>query len=76
VFGVHFEWIVKFVEFDVRLHESEVFIRSEYVEDPVAHVKFPKFAAGATLEHNGKTHYFVDERTRDDFARQQGSAVS
>ncbi len=70
------EWIVKFVEFYVRMHESEVYGRSEYVEDPVVHVKFPKFAAEATLEHNGTTYYFIYERTRADFARQQGVTAS
>jgi YHS domain-containing protein len=70
------EWIVKFVEFYVRLHESEVYGRSGYVEDPMVNVKFPKFAAGATLEHNGTTYYFINERTREDFARQQGVTAS
>lgn len=70
------DWIVKFVEFYVRIHESEDFGRSNYVEDPVVNVKFPKFAAGATLEHNGTTYYFVNEQTRDDFARREGIARS
>jgi hypothetical protein len=37
-------------------------------------VKFPKFAAGATLEHGGQTHYFVDENIRAEFASQKGIA--
>jgi len=32
-------------------------------------------AAGATLEHGGQTYYFIDERTRQDFARQKGIAI-
>jgi YHS domain-containing protein len=68
--------IVKFVDFYVRLHESEVYNRSDYVEDPVAHVKFPKFAASGTLEHGGKTYYFIDERTRQDFAREKHIGIS
>ena len=64
------DWIVKFVEFYVHLHENTVYGRSEYVEDPVVNVKFPKFAAGATLEHNGTMYYFIDVHTQDDFARQ------
>ena len=42
------------------------------VEDPVAKVSFPKFAAGATLEHGGKTHFFIDDKTKAEFARQNG----
>jgi YHS domain-containing protein len=70
------EWIVKFVVFYVHLHESEAFARADHVEDPMAHVKFPKFAAAATLEHEGKTYYFVSRQTRDDFARGRGIATS
>jgi len=66
------DWIIKFVEFYMRLHESEAYGRSEYVEDPVANIRFPRFAAVAILEHKGTTYYFIDVRTRDDFARRQG----
>lgn len=44
------------------------------VEDPAAHVRFPKFAAGATLESNGKTTYFIGEETRREFEKQKGQA--
>ena len=44
----------------------------EMVEGPAAHVCFPRFAAGAALERDGKTYYFVDEETRRDFEKQQG----
>lgn len=66
------EWILKFVEFYIRMHESEVYGRSEYVEDPIAGIKFPKFAAGASLDHKGKTYYFIDERTKEDFVKRNG----
>jgi YHS domain-containing protein len=42
------------------------------VEDPVVHVRFPKEAAGATLEVHGKTYYFVGEETRRKFEKKQG----
>jgi YHS domain-containing protein len=45
------------------------------VEDPVAHVRFPNFAAGATLEWQGQTYYFLGEETRREFARQKGITV-
>jgi hypothetical protein len=68
--------IVGFVELYLRLQEKMLaFDRAEYVEDPVANVKFPKFAAGATLEHGGQTYHFVDERTKEEFARQKGLGV-
>src|SRR5262249_54445234 len=49
------ERIIGFVDTFIRLYENEYYSRSEYVTDPVANVRFPKFAAGATLEHNGQT---------------------
>ena len=37
------------------------------VEDPIAKVRFPKFAAAAKLEHDGGTMYFIDESTLREF---------
>jgi YHS domain-containing protein len=37
------------------------------VEDPVAKVRFPDFAAGATLKRHGQTYYFIGEETRKAF---------
>jgi hypothetical protein len=37
------------------------------VEDPIAHIQFPKYAAGATLEEGGRTTYFIDESTLREF---------
>lgn len=64
--------IIGFVELYVQIHEGEILDKAEYVEDPIAQVKFPKFAAGATLEHGGQTHYFIDESSRQEFAKQKG----
>jgi hypothetical protein len=61
--------IVGFVELYIQIHEGDLYDQAEYIEDPVAGVKFPKFAAGATLEHDGRTVYFVDDKSRDEFAR-------
>ena len=66
--------IVEFVELYVQIHEGEFFEQADFVEDPVAKVKFPKFAAGASLEHGGQTHYFIDENSKGEFARQKGIA--
>jgi YHS domain-containing protein len=61
------QWIddrlVQFVQTYLSLHENQYYLKEHMVEDPVAHVRFPKFAAGAKLESGGKTHYFVGEET-------------
>lgn len=61
--------IVAFVKVYLSLHENEHYLRDHMVEDPVAHVRFPKFVAGATLERGGKTYYFISEDTRRQFER-------
>jgi hypothetical protein len=61
--------IVAFVELYIQIHRDDLFENSEYVEDPVAKVKFPRFAAGATLEHNGQTLFFIDDTTKSEFVR-------
>ncbi|MFO0825570.1 MAG: hypothetical protein U0792_21020 [Gemmataceae bacterium] len=63
--------LVEFVELYIHIHEEEYLDKAEYVEDPIAKVKFPKFAAGATLDHGGQTYYFIDETTKAQFAKQK-----
>jgi YHS domain-containing protein len=43
------------------------------VEDPIAHVSFPKQAAAATLDWKGQKFYFIAEETRQEFEKQQGT---
>jgi YHS domain-containing protein len=64
--------IMAFVNLYIEVHESELFDKSEMVEDAVAKISFPKFAAGATLDHGGKTYFFIDETTKAEFAKQKG----
>ena len=52
--------------------EQEIYLKDQMVEDPVAHVRFPKVAAATTLEWQGKTFYFIGEETRREFEKQQG----
>jgi YHS domain-containing protein len=66
--------IVGFVQTYLSLHENAYYLKGHMVEDPVAKVQFPKFAAGATLVRAGKTHYFIDESTRDEFEKQHAVA--
>ena len=46
--------IVSFVKSYLAIHENQYYLKDQMVEDPVANVKFPKFAAGATLQAKGK----------------------
>jgi YHS domain-containing protein len=66
--------IISFVHTYLALHENDYYLKEHMVEDPVAHVRFPKFAAAATLEHQGKTYYFASEESRKEFAKQAGIA--
>jgi hypothetical protein len=49
---------------DDELLES---LKDYLVEDPVAKIRFPHYLAGATLQRDGRTWYFVDESTRRQF---------
>jgi hypothetical protein len=66
--------IVSFVKTYIAMRENQYYLKDQIVEDPIAKVKFPKFAAGATLEVKGKTVYFIDETTRREFEQQQAQA--
>jgi len=67
--------IVEFVRAYLSMGENELYSQEHLVEDPVAGVRFPDFAAGATLEWQGKKYYFIGEETRQEFARQNEVAV-
>lgn len=62
--------IIDFVRAYLSMGENEFYVREHVVEDPVAHVRFPDFAAGATLEWQGRKYYFIGEETRQEFVRQ------
>jgi YHS domain-containing protein len=63
--------IVAFVQAYVALVRQDAALREqlkdEFVEDPVARIRFPKYLASSTLERDGQTYYFVDEETRREF---------
>ena len=65
------EWlddrILDFVRTYLALHENHHYLQDHMVEDPVAKVVFPKFAAAASLEVNGKLLYFIDESMLREF---------
>ena len=59
--------IVSFVKTYLSLHENEYYLKEHMVQDPVAGVRFPKFAAAAKAEWGGKTYYFIGDETRRQF---------
>jgi hypothetical protein len=66
--------LVQFVQTYLALHENQYYLKDHMVEDPISHVRFPKFAAGARLDLNGETHYFIAEETRSAFEGQLAKA--
>ena len=65
--------LVQFVKTYVALHEDQHYLKPHLVDDPIAGVRFPKYAAGATLDRQGKTYYFISEEMRDEFQKQNPS---
>jgi YHS domain-containing protein len=61
--------IIQFVRTYLSLHENQFYLKDHLVEDPIAHCKFPRYAAAATVERQGKTHYFISEQTKQEFEK-------
>lgn len=59
--------IMSFVQAYTAMYENSHYLKDHLVEDPVARVRFPRFAAGAKLEVGGKTIYFISEETRQQY---------
>jgi hypothetical protein len=59
----------------LSLHQNEYYLKGHLVRDPIANIEFPKYAAAATLDWNGKTQYFISDTTRDEFAKANQIAV-
>jgi YHS domain-containing protein len=62
--------IVEFIHTYFSMGENEIYMKDQMVEDPIAHVRFPKMAAAANLEWQGQKFYFISEETRKEFAQQ------
>jgi YHS domain-containing protein/ATP-dependent Lon protease len=67
--------IVDFVRTFLSLHQNEYYLKDHLVVDPIAGVRFPKFAAASTLDWEGKKYYFIGDKTRQEFARKHGITV-
>jgi hypothetical protein len=63
--------IVAFVQTYLALHQNNYYLKDFLVEDPIAKVRFPKYAAGATLDWKGEKVYFLGEETRRQFEQAQ-----
>jgi YHS domain-containing protein len=63
--------ILDFVQTYFSMGENEIYLKDYMVEDPIAHVRFPKEAAATTLECQGKSFYFIGEETRREFEKEQ-----
>jgi YHS domain-containing protein len=63
--------IVEFVQTYLSMGEPELCPKEEMVEDPVARIRFPRFAAAAMLERKGEKFYFMSEETRRTFEAEQ-----
>jgi YHS domain-containing protein len=59
--------IIDFVKVYLSLYENEYYLKGHMVVDPIAGVRFPKFAAAAKQEWQGKTYYFISEETQREF---------
>ena len=68
--------IISFVNTYLSLHENAYYLKGHMVEDPIAKVQFPKYAAGAISEIGGKMYYFVSEETCQEFAKQRGTTAT
>jgi hypothetical protein len=66
--------IVDFVQTYFSMGENEIYLKDQMVEDPIAHVSFPRIAAATTLDWQGQKFYFIGEETRREFEKQHGIA--
>ena len=63
---------IALVRQDAALQEQ---LKDQFVEDPVARIRFPKYLASSAVERDGRTYYFVDEETRREFERQPAAST-
>jgi YHS domain-containing protein len=66
--------IVDFVKAYLAMSHNQYYLKDHMVVDPVANVTFPKLAAAATLERDGKTYYFIADKTRNEFEKKAGAS--
>lgn len=67
--------IVDFVRTYLALHQNEFYLKDHMVIDPIAEVRFPRFAAASVLEWQGNKYYFIGAETRREFEKKNGIAT-
>jgi YHS domain-containing protein len=64
--------VVEFANTYMEMLSTKQYQERVMVSDTVAGINFPKYFAAATLDHDGKTYYFISEETRREFAKRHG----
>jgi YHS domain-containing protein len=59
--------IVDFIRTYLAIHENVTYVADRMVEDPIAQIRFPKYAAKSTLQKEGITYYFISNETKREF---------
>jgi YHS domain-containing protein len=59
--------IVDFIRTYLAIHENATYVADRMVEDPIAQIRFPKYAAKSTLQKEGITYYFISNDTKCEF---------
>ena len=67
--------IIDFVRTYLSLGENDLYLKDQMVEDPIAHVRFPRMAACLSLDWQGQKFYFLGEETRQEFAKQNNISI-
>lgn len=67
--------IIDAVRVYFEMHRNANYLKGHLVRDPIANIEFPRFAAAATLDWNGKTYYFIGAETRAEFAKKNNLAT-
>lgn len=64
--------IVDFVKSYLAVHQNQYYLKDHMVSDPISNTKFPKYAAAASLDWQGKKYYFVGDETCQAFKKDKG----
>jgi len=67
--------IVEFLQTYFAMGENEIYLKDQMVEDPIAHVRFPRVVAATSLDWGGQRFYFIGEETRREFEKQNAVGV-
>jgi hypothetical protein len=66
--------LIEFANAYLQLHLTKQYRERVLVPDTVAGISFSRYLAVSTLDHGGKTYYFISDQTPREFEKQFGSA--